>query len=136
MKTAIVTGANGFVGSAVTRELLMNGYHIYSIVRGSHGSNLPQDKNVTLISCDLAELEFLPQKYPELEEADIFYHFAWMGSAGPARADTKLQLQNVQWTVDALRTAKRIGCKRFLCAGSIMEHETMSAAYTRENLPG
>ncbi|MEY8232650.1 NAD(P)-dependent oxidoreductase [Oscillospiraceae bacterium 50-16] len=136
MKTAIVTGANGFVGSAVARELLMIGYRVYAVVRENHCNNLPKDKNIIFISCDLSEVELLPKKLPALESFDIFYHFAWSGSAGLARADTKLQLQNVQWTVDALRTAKVLGCKRFLCAGSIMEHEIIAAAYTRENRPG
>lgn len=66
----------------------------------------------------------------------MFYHFAWAGSAGPERADTALQLNNVQWTVDALRAAKELGCRRFVCAGSIVEHETMAAAYTQGNRPG
>lgn len=52
------------------------------------------------------------------------------------RADTALQLQNAQWTVDALRLAKRLGCRRFVGAGSIMEHETMAAAFTQGNQPG
>lgn len=71
-----------------------------------------------------------------IEYADVFYHFAWTGSAGSMRADTKVQLQNAQWTVDCLRTAKELGCSRFVCAGSIMEHETISAAYTQGNKPG
>ena len=38
--------------------------------------------------------------------------------------------------MDALRTAKELGCRRFVCAGSIVEHETMAAAYTQGNRPG
>lgn len=136
MKTAIVTGANGFVGSAVTRELLMCGYRVYAVGRRGSFSNILRNKNVIFVTCDLAELELLPERLPKQEQFDIFYHFAWAGSAGPARSDTKLQLQNAQWTVDALRTAKKLGCERFLCAGSIMEHETVAAAYTQGNRPG
>lgn len=136
MKTAIVTGANGFVGSAVTRELLAHGYRIYAMDREDCCGNLPKAENVIFVPCDLDMLDTLQGKLPKQEKFDIFYHFAWAGSAGPARADTKLQLQNAQWTVEALRTAKTLGCERFLCAGSIMEHETMAAAYTQGNRPG
>lgn len=136
MKTAVITGANGFVGSAVTRELLAHGYRVYAVIRQGHRQNLPPHQNLALLSCDLAELDRLPGLVPQNESFDLFYHFAWAGSAGPARADTALQLQNAQWTVAALRAAKTLGCKRFLGAGSIMEHETMAAAYTRENRPG
>lgn len=135
MKTAIVTGANGFVGGAVVRELLAHGYKIYALDQEGHSDNLPESENVIFVPCDLAEMTALKDKLPE-DTYDLFYHFAWVGSAGPARADTKLQLQNAQWTVDSLRVAKELGCERFLCAGSIMEHETMAAAYTQGNKPG
>lgn len=136
MRRVIISGANGFVGSAVTRELLAHGYCIYAMDREGHRENLPKDKRVIFVPCDLTELNTLPQKLPQGECFDIFYHFAWVGSAGPARADTRIQLQNAQWTVDALRTAKTLGCRRFICAGSIMEHEIMAAAYTQGNRPG
>lgn len=135
MKTAIITGANGFVGGALVRELLKYDYKIYALDREGCCSNLPVDPRVTFVPCDLAEMATLKEKLPS-QEYDVFYHFAWVGSAGPARADTALQLQNAQWTVDSLRVAKELGCRRFLCAGSIMEHETMAAAYTQGNKPG
>lgn len=135
MKTVIISGANGFVGSALVRELLQHDYRIYALDREGCCGNLPEDPRVTFVPCDLAEMAFLKEKLPE-QEYDAFYHFAWVGSAGPSRADTALQLQNAQWTVDALRVAKELGCKRFLCAGSIMEHETMAAAYTQGGKPG
>lgn len=135
MKTAIVTGANGFVGSALVRELLQHDYKVFAVGHMGRCSNIPQDERVQFVSCDLPEMAALVKKLPA-GSYDNFYHFAWAGSAGPARADTQLQLQNAQWTVDALRAAKELGCGRFVCAGSIMEHETMAAAYTQGNRPG
>lgn len=135
MKTAIISGANGFVGGAVVRELLIHDYRIYALDMEGCCGNLPNDPNVTFVPCDLAEMTSLKDKLP-VQEYDVFYHFAWVGSAGPARADTRLQLNNAQWTVDALRVAQELGCKRFLCAGSIMEHETMAAVYAQGNKPG
>lgn len=135
MKKAVVSGANGFVGSAVVQELLNHEYQVYALIHGTHSENLPHHENLSCVSCDLSQMSKLTQLLP-CETYDAFYHFAWQGSAGPARADTALQLQNAQWTVDALRAAKEIGCRRFVCAGSIMEHETMAAAYTQGNRPG
>lgn len=135
MKTAIVTGGAGFVGGALVRELLEHGYRIIALGRPSHMKKLPESPLLTFVPCQLEEMDRLPEKLP-VGDYDIFYHFAWQGSAGPARADTALQLQNAQWTVDALRAAKLLGCKRFVCAGSIMEHETMAAAYQQGNRPG
>ena len=135
MKTAVVTGCSGFVGSAVVRELLNHGYRIWAVGHNGNFANLPENPRIRRISCGLEEITTLPEKIPA-GEYEAFYHFAWAGSAGPSRGDTALQLHNVQWTIDALHAAKKIGCRRFLGAGSIVEHETVAAAYTQGNRPG
>lgn len=135
MKRVIISGANGFVGSALVRELLRYDYEIYALDQKNYSDNLPQDDRVHFLCCDLAEMSSLAERLPK-QDYDYFFHFAWAGSAGPARTDTKLQLQNAQWTIDALITSKSLNCKRFLSAGSIMEYETMSAVYTQGNKPG
>ena len=135
MKHAVVTGANGFVGSAVVKELLNNGVSVCAVVHNNRRNNLPENEKLQIVSCDLSVMGKLSELLQD-NDYDVFYHFAWAGTAGAARADTELQLKNAQWTVDALRAAKEIGCRRFLCAGSIMEHEAMAAAYTQGNKPG
>lgn len=135
MKTAIVTGANGFVGSALVRELLNHDYSIIALDLEGNNSNVPKDERVSFYGCDLSEMNKLVEIVPH-GEYDAFYHFAWAGSAGEARANVSLQLKNAEWTVDSLRVAKALGCKRFVCAGSIMEHETVAAAYKQGNRPG
>lgn len=134
MKRVIVTGANGFVGSAVIRELIKNDVEVLALCH-----KIPEKK---IISDLITYKEFELSKIEELKNMvindyyDTFYHFAWAGSAGSDRGNATLQLQNVQWTIDALNFAKNIGCKRFVCAGSIIEYETMRACYTDGNKPG
>lgn len=135
MKTAIVSGANGFIGSALVRELLEYDYKIYALGRENSCDNIPKDSRVDFTVCDLSDMRKLPEELPS-GPFDILYHIAWEGSAGHARGDTALQLKNVQWTVDTLYAAKELGCKRVVCAGSIMEHEAMAAAYTQGMRPG
>ena len=135
MESAIVTGANGFVGSALVRELLDNGMEVYAAVHGGNRSNLPDAKGLHVVDFDLSDAAGLTGKIP-FGVCDTFYDFAWDGSAGSKRADVGLQLDNVRWTVDALRVSKELGCDRFLHAGSIMEHETMAAGYRDGNRPG
>lgn len=135
MNTAIVTGANGFVGSALVRELLGHDYRVYAIGRKGHLENIPSDSRVSFIPVELSQIRTLSSKLPE-QPYDVFFHLAWSGSAGPARADMVLQLQNAQWTVDVLYAAAELNCKRVLCAGSITEHEAIAAAYAQGNRPG
>ena len=134
MKTAVVTGANGFVGSAVVNELLSNNYKVYAVVRNNHADRLSDLDNVEIVNCELSDIDSLPGQITE--KCDVFYHFAWSGSAGKDRANTRLQLDNVQWSVESIRAAKKLGCSRFVFAGSIVEKECLAAAYTGGNRPG
>ena len=135
MESAVVTGANGFVGGALVRDLLVNGIEVYAAVHGGNRSNLEDAKGLHVIDFDVTDASGLLGKIPR-GACDTFYDFAWDGSAGQKRADVGLQLDNARWTVDALRVSKELGCRRFLHAGSIMEHETMAAGYKDGNCPG
>ncbi len=135
MKKALITGANGFIGGALARELIKNGIEVIAVDLENHNMNLP--KEVRFIPHDFSENISLSGKISD-RDIDVFYHLAWMGSSGSAAGGTdfKIQLRNVQWTLDCLHAAKEINCKRFVCAGSIMEHETIAAAYRQGNKPG
>lgn len=131
----IVTGANGFVGSNTVKYLISQGAHVLALCHDGKADHLPSSELIQVLPFSLEDVGAVEHSIPQ-GEYDIFYHFAWKGSAGAMRADTKLQLSNAQWTVEALRMAKRLGCKRFVCAGSIMEHETVAAAFIQGNHPG
>ena len=135
MKKVIVTGANGFVGSALVKELVKNDVEVLAMDMPGCNGNLPVCDKVKFLPLALDNISGLKDLIDD-RDFDCFYHFAWAGSAGAARADTKLQLQNAQWTIDCLRAAKEVGCKKFVAAGSIMEHETMAAAFASGNKPG
>ena len=134
MKIAVVTGANGFVGSAVVKELLNNDYKVYAIVRNNHSDRLQGLENIEIVSCELSEIGKLSELIQE--KCDMFYHFAWAGITGRDRADIDIQLKNVKGAVEAVKSAVKIGCERFVFAGSIVENESLYAAYTNGNRPG
>lgn len=135
MKTAIVTGASGFVGGAVLRELLAHGYKVYAVVREGRENTLPADANCIPVFCDLANISSLAEKIPAGEQA-IFIHLAWAGVSPNQRTDIALQLKNVQANTESLQAAKILGCSRFIGAGSIMEQETLAATLTQDCRPG
>jgi nucleoside-diphosphate-sugar epimerase len=116
MKTAIVTGAAGFVGVHLCEELVSNGILVTAICRtgGSAINRLPHE--VTVINCNM-------DSYATLSDinADVFYHLAWDGATGEGRGNARLQSQNVQWTFEALEAAKRLGCGKFIAAGTVYE---------------
>ena len=135
MKKVIITGANGFVGCALVKELVKNDVEVLAMDMPGCNGNLPVCDKVKFLPLALDNISSLKDLIDD-RDFECFYHFAWAGSAGAARADTKLQLQNAQWTIECLRAAKEVGCKKFVAAGSIMEHETMAAAFAAGNKPG
>lgn len=135
MTKVIVSGANGFVGGALTRELIANGVKVVALDMEGHNNNLPKSDLIDFYPFALDNAVELLERLKD-RDFDTFYHFAWAGSAGAARADTSLQLKNAQWTVDCLRLAKELGCTRFVNAGSIMELETIKAVFNAGNKPG
>ena len=120
MKGAIVTGANGFVGGWLVRELSQQGVRTYAVVRDSKKADKIRDlPGVEIVNCDMNSLAELPETVKDSPE--VFYHLAWSGSTGAARADYALQFQNAKWTLDAVNAAKALGCKRFVGAGTLAE---------------
>jgi UDP-glucose 4-epimerase len=126
MKKAIVTGATGFAGGWLVKELVSQGVKVIAVVRSekSDVTLLKQHDNVRIVVCPLAEIINLPSMISD-DDIDVFYHFAWAGTSGTERADIKLQLSNVQAVCDAVKSASEIGCAKFVNAGSIMEYEAM-----------
>lgn len=136
MKKAIVTGANGFVGSAVCNELQALGVEVIAIVRHPDAdiSRIKSKENVRIVYSDFSVFRDLASLIPD-RDIDVFYHFAWNGSAGPKRGDSDVQLKNVKYSCDAVKACSDLGCRRFVFASSIMEYE-IEAAMSTEVIPG
>lgn len=138
MMKAIVTGANGFVGRWLTKKLSESGVTVYAIIKEENEdiTYLKGLKNVFIVYCDLCEIQKLPQKITD-REIECFYHLAWVGSAGMLRADYAVQLKNAEYSCDSALAAREIGCKKFLCAGTITENiadEVLSLENVSQNM--
>lgn len=125
---AIVTGASGFIGSALVRNLVNYGYDVTVILRSVDSNQKRLPKAVKIVYKDIRNLTELSDS--DLGFFDVFYHLAWVGVTGDGRFDTSLQMSNIQSTLDAVELAQRLGCKRFVGAGSIMEDESLFLSET------
>lgn len=122
MKKVIVTGANGFIGYWLLRELVSNNVNVVAVVKDEEEdiSCISGLKGVRIVYCDLnniSHLEFVIKEYG----FDAFYHLAWISSRGVGRADYDLQLSNVRYACDVVKVAKNLQCKKILFAGTITE---------------
>ena len=134
MERVIITGADGFVGSYTVQKFLEEGKLVLALDMLPEPRRLQSHENFQYLQCDISDASEMRKKI-EHNKYDTFIHFAWAGSAGPGRADYNLQMQNVQSTVNCVRMAKELGCKRFVGAGSIMEYEMEDSTHTQGNKP-
>lgn len=135
MKNVIITGADGFVGSYTVKKFLQEGCSVLALDIGEFPKRLENVNQLRYLQCDVSDVEKMSSLIPQ-GEYDTFVHFAWAGSAGEARVDYNLQMQNALNTVECMKTAKKLGCKRFVCAGSIMEYEVEAAIHAQGSRPG
>lgn len=119
MKKALVTGANGFIGSFLTSELLKNGVEVIAAGHSGHNENIPEQ--VRFVSFDIENFQEIKNLIPD-RDIDVIFHLAWGGVSGHKRADYSLQLDNVKYTCDAVKTASEMAIKRFVGAGSIAQY--------------
>jgi len=120
MQKIAITGATGMIGSAIARRALEQGIEVLCIIRKdtSRFDNLPKSERLKIISADISE-------YAQLDiqgKYDVFYHLAWEKTSGSSRDDVDIQALNIQYTLDAVRLAKHLGCKKFIGAGSQAEY--------------
>ena len=131
MKRAIVTGAAGFVGCNLVECLLAHGYDVCAVVRhgSAHNRRLLESEQLKLVYADMSDFGKLADIMNDT--ADIFFHIAWAGG----RYNFVEQWQNVEATLESLRSAKALGCKRFIATGSQAEYGPQTELITEETLP-
>lgn len=135
MENVIITGADGFVGSYTVKYFLNKGKNVLALDMGTKAQRLETHPNLTYMQCDITNVKCMLNDIKK-GVYDTFIHFAWAGSAGEARIDYNLQMQNALNTVECMKVAKELGCSRFICAGSIMEYEVEAAIHSQCSRPG
>lgn len=125
MKRVVITGPTGTIGNALIRELIAREIKVIAVVRpdSKRKENIPSHKLVQVVECDLNQLSRLAELPEVLQKpCDTFYHLGWDGTFGNSRNNMQGQLLNIQYTLDAVSVAKKLGCKRFVGAGSQAEY--------------
>ncbi len=125
MKKVIITGANGFIGSSLANKLIDNHIEVIAIDITFKESRLKQSEYLTCVETSVDNVEKLRSMIP-LGDYDVFYHLAWCGVNGPAKADPDVQLRNIQSAINCAKVAKLLNCKKLLCSGTVAEQGVFS----------
>jgi UDP-glucose 4-epimerase len=117
-----VTGATGFLGSYLVRELLDRGHDIGVLLRrNSHTWRiedlLPQLEALTGSLDDVEELRSVLENF----KPECILHLAWEGTGNSDR-NRAIQARNIYRTVELAAIGADLGVKSFIGAGSQAEY--------------
>lgn len=119
---AVVTGASSMIASALIRLLIAEGHEVYALCRpGSKKlGNIIKNERVHIVHSDISDITAVGQSIGC--GCDAFFHFAWGGTSGAQRNDSRIQSDNIRFTLDAVELAHSLGCEVFIGAGSQAEY--------------
>jgi nucleoside-diphosphate-sugar epimerase len=118
MPAALVTGANGFIGSCLVRTLLDRGWTVRSLVLKGTSLEFLEGARTEVFFADICEPETLG---PALQGMDTVFHLAALARDwGPADLFMKV---NASGTENVLRAASAAGASRFVLASSLAVHD-------------
>lgn len=126
MKRVVVDGATSMLGLAVINECISKKIEILAIARkdSSRLDRIPESRYVRVMTCNQEKLADINIK--NMGQYDVYYHFAWSNTKPEQRRNVELQEPNIGYTFDAIHLANRLGCRRFIGAGSQAEYGRVS----------
>ena len=130
-KIAVVTGANGFVGSFVCRELLKNGYTVRALHRKNSKLDTIKDLSVETLIADVVDKDSLLKAF---QGADFVFHIAaiFREAKHPESAYFEVNTQGTQNVLDA---AIESSVKKVIHCSTIGVHSSIKNPPADESEP-
>lgn len=115
MKTILVTGGAGYIGSAAVKKLIEKSHNVVVIDNLSHGRRELVDDNAKFYELDLGG--DIGKVFIE-NEIDAVMHFAAYKSIGESMRDTAKYSENISGTLNLLNNMVKFGVKRIIFSSS------------------
>ena len=125
--TVALTGASGFVGQALTRLLLAEGYHVRALVRQTQ---LSEHNNLEIVHGDIASRQSVEEL---VSGADVVIHLAGLVKSLDKERMTKV---NNYGSGHLVKASERQGVKRFLYISSLAARHPDVSHYAKTKHDG
>jgi nucleoside-diphosphate-sugar epimerase len=131
--TVLVTGAAGFVGSHVARQLLGSGTEVVALVRpGSSRRRLSGLDELQIVEADLSDTGALQRQLGRIRPQACI-HLAWYAEPGKY-LDSPQNVESLRTSLNLLETLAQIGCSHLVGVGTCFEYQ-MAATPLQEESP-
>lgn len=136
LKTCVVTGGTGFIGSALVRRLVREGYRVRVLDDNSRGAIAKLGdaaRDVDLISGDIRDPAAVKQA---MRGADCVFHLAYVNGTEFFYSKPELVLEvAVKGMVNVLDACVEHGVSEFILASSSEVYQTPPVVPTPEDVP-
>jgi nucleoside-diphosphate-sugar epimerase len=113
LTAAFVTGGSGFIGGALIRRLVAEGWDVHALVRSEASAQKVTALGAKAIAGDLADV---PSMAVGAQYCEIVFHCA--AHLGDWGTREEFERGNVQGTRNALAAARQAGLRRFVHVGT------------------
>jgi nucleoside-diphosphate-sugar epimerase len=110
---AFVTGGSGFIGGALVRRLVADGWDVHALVRSEASAQKVTALGAHAIAGDLADV---PSMAVGAQYCEVAFHCA--AHLGDWGTSDEFERGNVQGTRNALAAARQAGLRRFVHVGT------------------
>jgi nucleoside-diphosphate-sugar epimerase len=134
LQRVLVTGASGFIGSVLTKQLLAQGVAVGVLVRGDTlGRRLDNVKSeLAKIPYDTSDPRIFRNALISFEP-DTIFHLGWAGVSNLDRNDASTQVRNLDLCIELIDAGRASGCQHWIGAGSQAEYGPKTEAITEED---
>lgn len=128
---AFVTGATGFAGSRLCRQLTSRGFQVRALARTTSDPAELRAIGAEIVAGDVRDAQSLERG---MRGCEVVFHLAAIfREAG--KSDAEYEAVNVEGTRNAVEAAARVGVKRFLHCSTVGVHGDTGAAPANEDSP-
>ena len=132
-KTFLVTGAAGYIGSAITKALLDQGFKVLAVDDLSKGEKKYVDSRANFFKIDLCKKEKIASLFTE-NKIDLAIHCAAKKAVSESEKKTlKYFENNINGTVNLLNAMSQGGCNKIIFASSACVYKNSSKGVYSEN---
>ena len=110
---ALITGANGFLGSALSRRMVGDGHRVRALVRPGSDTSALEGVGVERVSGDVTDAASVARA---LEGTEVVFHLAGLRRAPERSAFFQVNAEGTRTVCDAML---RAGTRRMVLAGSL-----------------
>lgn len=114
----LVTGAAGFIGSALMRRLLRANVEVHALYRRTPP---PRESNAAWRQCDVEDAAAVQRVFADVRPHYVFHLASYVSGTRERSAVMPMLRSNLLSAVNLLSAATEFGCRRIVLTGSMEE---------------